>query len=84
MAPGDPFHPLHVERSGSFTVRLPPERAFPFFSPEGERSWVLGWVPVYLHPVGPSTAPGTVFRTDHNDEETQWEDAIGKVVPTAG
>ena len=54
-------------------MNLPLAQAFQFFSPEGERRWVSGWDPNYLHPSGvPSEAPGTVFETHHNNEHTQW------------
>ncbi len=69
----DDFTPVHVERTGTLHVNLPPAQAFPLFSPEGERRWVAGWDPRYLHPRGvPSHAPGTVFQTHHSDEQTDW------------
>jgi hypothetical protein len=67
------FIPVHVERTGAFRVNRPLAQAFPLFSPEGERRWVNGWVPQYLHPRDvPSDAPGTVFQTNHNNEQTHW------------
>jgi hypothetical protein len=67
------FVPVHVERTGTLRVNRPLAQAFPLFSPEGERCWVKGWLPRYLHPRGAaSDAAGTVFQTHHNDEETQW------------
>jgi hypothetical protein len=67
------FMPVHVERTGAFRVNLPLAQAFPLFSPEGERRWVKGWIPRYLHPRDvPSDAAGTVFETNHNNEHTQW------------
>jgi hypothetical protein len=69
----DDFTPVHVERTGMLHVGIPLADAFPLFSPEGERRWVAGWDPRYLHPRGvPSDAPGTVFQTHHNNEETYW------------
>jgi len=64
--------PAHVEHSGSFVLPLPRDEAFPLFSAEGERGWVPGWNPSYLHPAEPSNDAGTVFRTTHGDEETIW------------
>jgi hypothetical protein len=72
MSPGSRFRPLHVERTGEITLPLPLGHCFPLFSPEGERAWVQGWDPQYLHPDHPSNAPGTLFRTTHNGEETLW------------
>jgi hypothetical protein len=46
--------------------------AFPLFTPEGERSWVPGWDPIYLHPLAPSAEAGTVFITSHGGEDTHW------------
>ncbi len=67
------FSPVHVERTGTFRVEQPLAQAFPLFSPEGERRWVAGWDPRYLHPRDvPSDQPGTVFQTFHNGEETEW------------
>lgn len=72
MSPGSRFRPLHVERSGELTLPLPLGHVFPLFSSEGERAWVPGWDPDYLHPDHPSNAPGTLFRTSHSGETTYW------------
>jgi hypothetical protein len=67
------FMPVHVERAGTLRVNRPLAQAFPLFTPEGERRWIKGWIPEYLHPCGvPSAAAGTVFQTHHNNEETHW------------
>lgn len=71
MTPTD-FAPLHIERSGTFDLPCSPADALGYLSAEGERAWVPGWAPVYLHPTTPSNAAGTVFRTRHNDQETHW------------
>jgi hypothetical protein len=69
----DEFIPVHVERTGTLHVDRPLAQAFPLFSPEGERRWVDGWNPRYLHPRDVrSDAPGTVFQTRHHNEETNW------------
>lgn len=68
----DAEFPAHLTRSGSFDLPLPLARAFPLFTAEGERGWVPGWEPSYLHPALPSNERGTVFRTHHGDEETIW------------
>lgn len=62
----------HVRHTGSFVVHIPPGHALPLFSPEGERLWVDGWNPAYLHPQPFAPVPGAVFRTDHGSEETLW------------
>jgi hypothetical protein len=63
---------MHVEHTGRFILPVPLRDALPFFSPEGERAWVPGWEPEYLHPLQPSNEVGTVFRTQHHGEETLW------------
>jgi hypothetical protein len=64
---------VHIERTGRFRIERPLAEAFGFLSPEGERRWVDGWVPTYMHPAGtPSDAPHTVFTTDHGGEHTVW------------
>jgi hypothetical protein len=63
---------MHVTRSGSIRLPAARERVFPFFTAEGERMWVPGWQPQYLHPDHPSNDAGTVFRTNHGGEETLW------------
>ena len=63
---------MHVERTGSLLLPAGRARVFPLFTAEGERAWVPGWQPQYLHPDHPSNEEGTVFRTDHGGEETLW------------
>jgi hypothetical protein len=70
----DGFIPVHGERSGFLRLELPLARAFALLTPEGERAWVEGWDPEYLHPLTRPDPPaaGTVFRTRHGGEETLW------------
>jgi hypothetical protein len=70
----DDFVARHVERSGALRLHLPLARAFSFLTPEGERLWIEGWDPEYLHPRGRPDPPpaGTLFRTRHGGEETLW------------
>jgi hypothetical protein len=56
-------------------VRLerPPEQAFHFFTPAGERLWAEGWDPSFPDgESGDGGAPGTVFTTDAHDRHTIW------------
>jgi hypothetical protein len=74
---------VHVERTARFHLPVPPERALPFFTPEGERDYVEGWDPEPLHaPSGSLAAAGAVFRTAAGGEETFWL-ALG-LDPAAG
>jgi hypothetical protein len=65
------FQAEHAVRSATFTLELPRERAFPYFTPEGERAWAPGWEPRYLHPADGRAAEGMVFTTSLS-EETIW------------
>ena len=57
--------------SGEFELAISAREAVRFFTPEGERSWVPGWRPVY--PSGESSElPGTVFTTDAGGVDTIW------------
>jgi hypothetical protein len=53
-------------------VEAPVERAFMLFTPAGERHWVEGWDPAWLHPADGRTEPGMVFTTGSGDEFTVW------------
>ena len=66
------FEPIH--REATHTIRIPLEVAecLPLFTPEGERSWVPGWEPDYLHPRDGRIVSGMVFRTGHGAEQTLW------------
>lgn len=63
--------PDTVTCHADLTVELPRTEAMLLFTPEGERSWVPGWDPVY--PAAPrSEGPGAVFTTSHGPEVTTW------------
>jgi hypothetical protein len=63
----------HLERSGRVRVAAPFAKAFKFFTPDGERAWVPGWDPEYLHPRDGTLVEGLTFRTRHQlDEVTLW------------
>ena len=63
---------VHIELSGRVEVAAAPAEAFRFFTPEGERLWVPGWEPEYLHPADGTLAEGLAFRTLHGGEMTLW------------
>ena len=58
--------------SGTLEVPAPIEQAFPLFSPPGERDWVPGWDPEYVHPPGSAWEEGQVFRTREERGEAVW------------
>jgi hypothetical protein len=66
------FVPRTIELRGGFTLRVPVGRAFPLFSPLGERSWVPDWQPELLDPFGASWERGQVFRTEEGGREAVW------------
>jgi len=61
-----------VARSGEFDLACGADQAFPFFSPEGERSWVPGWNPQPVFPTTITFCRDTVFRQGEGDEEAIW------------
>ena len=64
---------MHVERTARFQLPVAPDRALPFFTPEGERDWVEGWDPEPLYAAaGSLAAEGAVFRTAAGGETTLW------------
>jgi MOSC domain-containing protein YiiM len=67
-----PFPGLSIERTGTVDVACAPAQAFSYFTPEGERLWVPGFDPEYLHPVPGEQQPGAIFATTHGGERTLW------------
>jgi hypothetical protein len=65
------FRAQHVDREATITVHLPFDETFELFTPEGERDWVPGWAPEYLHRAE-DDGVDTAFRTHHDGEETLW------------
>lgn len=63
---------MHIDVTGTVRVGAPPADAFIFFTPEGEKRWVAGWEPEYLHPAEGALQEGLTFRTRHGGEETLW------------
>lgn len=61
---------VHIERKGAVGMLLPAGEAFLLFSAEGERLWVPGWNPFYVHPVEAGTGEGVVFQTFKKDVGT--------------
>ncbi|MFF4006980.1 SRPBCC family protein [Streptomyces sp. NPDC001717] len=58
--------------SATLQVPLPPEDAFRLFTARGERDWVPGWDPVFPVETPDDTAPGTVWLTSSDEEQTTW------------
>ena len=54
---------VHVDRRGVVPMALPFEEAFALFNAVGERRWVAGWDPRFLHPALPRAGERVVFQT---------------------
>ncbi|MFC5181638.1 SRPBCC family protein [Actinomadura harenae] len=61
-----------VHLTGRFDVPLPPDEAFPLFTPLGERAWAEGWDPVFPDDASDDSAPGVVFTTSAHGHGTVW------------
>jgi len=61
-----------VELLGSFHLGAAPSDVFPLFTPLGERDWVPGWNPVFVHPSSGEIEENQVFLTREGDESTLW------------
>ena len=60
----------HIKRSGKVDMALPASEAFLLFSAQGERRWVAGWNPHYVHPVNLCVQEGIDFQTLNLDVGT--------------
>jgi hypothetical protein len=61
-----------VARAGGFVLPCDAEKAFPLFSPEGEREWVKGWDPKPIFPITIEFRRDTVFQTREAGGEAIW------------
>ena len=61
---------VHVDRRGVVPMALPFEEAFALFNAVGERRWVAGWNPRFVHPLEPLAGEGVVFQTTGTDTGT--------------
>jgi hypothetical protein len=66
------FTARSIELGGGFTLPMPPEAAFGFFSPLGEIAWVPGWDPELIHPPGVAWERGLIFRTREERGDAIW------------
>lgn len=63
----------HLRRTGIVAVPAPLERAFPLFTPLGERRWAPGWEPRFQYPADGEPNVGATFTTRGEDgRETIW------------
>jgi hypothetical protein len=72
----------HLELTGVLQFAASPDVVLQAFTPEGERPWVPGWAPEYLHPASGELGAGLTFRTTHGGELTLW--LVSRYEPAAG
>ena len=58
--------------TGALEVEGPVGEVFALFSPQGERQWVPGWDPEFVHPSVSFWGAGQVFRTREESGEAVW------------
>ena len=53
---------VRIAKAGVVGMALSTAEAFPLFSAEGERRWVAGWKPRYVHSMESGAGQGVVFQ----------------------
>ncbi len=66
------FNSGRVVRTGRFTVDTSPDKAFPLFTPLGEKHWAKGWNPEVLYPADGHPVEGLLFRTNDHGGMYWW------------
>ncbi|HZM78442.1 MAG TPA: SRPBCC family protein [Candidatus Limnocylindrales bacterium] len=60
-----------IRLTGEFALAAPPQQAFHYFTPLGEKEWAHGWDPRF--PAADDEGDGTVFETGHGRHgPTTW------------
>jgi len=67
-----PFAAHERTLRGRLEVAASIDQTFPLFSPAGERAWVPGWDPEFVHPAEPVWVEGQIFRTREKQGEAVW------------
>ena len=70
----NPKSAAQIIRDGSFELNMNADKALPFFTPEGERTWVNGWDPKPVYPAQEDVAfqANAVFRLDGHGDQSIW------------
>ena len=64
---------MQISRTASFLLPLPIDQAHRLFTAEGERQWVPGWTPTFIHSDAfETTTKGTVWETQDEGERVLW------------
>lgn len=66
------FNAERVVRTGRFTVNASPDKAFPLFTPLGEKHWAKGWNPEVLYPADGHPVEGLLFKTNDHGGMYWW------------
>src|SRR4029453_12684179 len=66
------FTPRSIDLRGTLLVDAPVEKAFPLFSPLGEKDWVPEWNPELIHPMGAIWERGQIFLTKEERGDALW------------
>jgi hypothetical protein len=64
-----------IERTASFLVKAPIEKAFPLFGPIREKEWAAGWEPQVIYSQHPEVEEHMIFKTVSNspdEKEYVW------------
>jgi len=57
------FKSERIQKSASFVVRAPLEKAFPLFGPIREKEWAAGWEPQIIFSIDPEVEEHMIFKT---------------------
>jgi len=57
---------------GAIKLKGSIEAVFRLFSPQGEKQWVPGWDPEFIHPPGADWKKGLIFRTREEKGDAVW------------
>lgn len=66
------FEAKYATATHRIRLPLPATEALELFTPRGERLWIAGWNPRYLHRSNGETMEGVVFTTGEGEELTFW------------
>ncbi|MFZ6001691.1 MAG: hypothetical protein ACOYW3_14370 [Bacteroidota bacterium] len=62
-----------VQRTASFVVKAPIEKAFPLFGPVREKEWAAGWEPQIIYSNHPEVEEHMIFKTPpRHDGESEY------------
>jgi hypothetical protein len=75
------FKAKKVSRTATIICNVNIEKVFPLFGAFEERKWAEGWEPNLIYPAEEIIEEGTTFKTDGNDEESEYLWRVVKFYP---